>query len=347
MWFADLDTTCVWYRCEEDEIPNPARCASLGQKGDDTLPGGKPFNSLYTKAADFNWSRKGSCESKRANFCEPSSEDKALEQRKQARTPAGFCQLWPDAVYKPGVDGRFPRDQFDLGNGYFPRKDIDEDATLATMEADEIPCMNNPELKTVATLRSELPAKLAHLREVAQKEAAAREARERVEAAAREQRELKALAGMVTPWSKAQCIRAINNFIRNGGIVFSVRAATLWIASENLGRCENYAWTFEERNQLALPIPFKQVEDSEQNVLAQALNAKIVDFIRQKNLTEKFAWEVGHNSIVASDSIGFLRRNGLEQEFNRNDDLKFQKMDAPGRMNETHATALLLGVVTQ
>jgi TonB family protein len=164
---------------------------------------------------------------------------------------------------------------------------------------------------------------------------------------AEEVRLQKAIAGTVTPWSKAQCTKAINNFINHSEATFSARAATLWLVSENLAHCENYSWTYEERNQLALPIPFKQVEDSEQKALAQSLNAKIVNFIQKKNLTMKFAWEVGHNTILPSDSIGFLRRNGLEQEFQRNDYLEYQKMDAQSRLNVTHAAALLFGVVTQ
>jgi len=98
---------------------------------------------------------------------------------------------------------------------------------------------------------------------------------------------------------------------------------------------------------MALPIPFKQLEISEQGALGQSLSATIVDFIQRKGLINKFAWEVGHNTISPNDSVGFLRRNGLEQESLKDDELHFQRLDAEGRMNVTHQTALLLGVVTQ
>jgi hypothetical protein len=162
--------------------------------------------------------------------------------------------------------------------------------------------------------------------------------------------EQRAIANMSSIWPKSQCIRAINNFFGGTGTTFAdaraIRAATLSLVSERLTACEGYSWTFEERKRLVIPLPFKDVEGQEQQWLTQMLNAKIVNFIKQRGLVEKFAWEVGHNTIVLSDSLGFINRHGLMAEFRKNDNLEFDELD---RSNQavgvgTHGTALLLGI---
>jgi len=55
----------------------------------------------------------------------------------------------------------------------------------------------------------------------------------------------------------------------------------------------DYDWTYEERNSLAIPLPFAQLADSEQQALSQFLNVKVVNFIKRKGMLQQFAWETG------------------------------------------------------
>lgn len=149
-------------------------------------------------------------------------------------------------------------------------------------------------------------------------------------------------------WSQAQCAQALKNFFYRNPLQgeYSVPATTLFFVSENLAYCENYPWTYEEQEQLALPFPFRQVEETEQESVANLLILKIDGFLLEKNLAYKFAME-GGNVRSGSDLLGFIRRRGLEEEFVKDDDLKCQNFGAQRGMNSRNTTALLMGVVTQ
>lgn len=346
VWSDETSVPSIWYRCQMDE-PAPARCAVLHQKGDDNWFNTEPFQLGQT---EFDWQMGYSCLDRRANLREPSTEGAAAEQRAEAKTPAGFCQLYPNAIYKEGVDGGFPRDQFDFVYGMFPRISIDDEGDLRRLSPDAIPCRNNPEHKNAAILLAELPQRLENERsqqEQIQQEQLKSEERMRQERLKVEER---ALARLPAYWPKPQCTRAINGFFKNTGEIAAsadaIPASLIGYVSMHLEECARaYVWSYQERNQLAVPLPFDQVAGKEQEFLSQSLNAKMVNFIRAQGMVQQFAWEVGHNTIVLQDSSSFLDRHSLMQRFRQDDEAKYQQYKHSEVVGtSTHIRALLCGV---
>jgi hypothetical protein len=170
--------------------------------------------------------------------------------------------------------------------------------------------------------------------------------------AALEAREQRAIATMSPHWTKARCIRSVNNFATSPMAGSNIRAKDLYLILQGLSTCDTYAWTYEQRNQLSFPLPFKVMADKEQEFLAGFLNARIQNYIRRQNLDSKFASElvyhnynsVAHNTVLLSDSLDFLHRHGLMEAFAKDDDLQFQKLDPSERIEAIHATALRFGL---
>jgi hypothetical protein len=201
------------------------------------------------------------------------------------------------------------------------------------------------------------PALQARVNEEAakQRDAAARklqkETPQAIELGMAEQR---VVAKMSAPWSKSQCIRGLNNFYKQSDsrpprlveLLNTIHSTTLALISVRLTGCGNYSWTYEERNLFNPPAPFKLLADGEQKWLTQTYNVRILDFIKQRGLLEKFAWErEGRgNTISFNDSIGFIKRYGLMAEFTKYDDLLvYGYQSSPGV--DKHGIGLLLGVV--
>jgi hypothetical protein len=167
--------------------------------------------------------------------------------------------------------------------------------------------------------------------------------------------EERSIANMPTHWPKAECIRAANNFATNQDILTSAdnyRASELIFASRGLSSCDQYAWTYSERNQPSLPAPFKAIADGEQKFLVQCLNVKYVNYIRRHNLQQKFASELVHydydavlnNTVQLTDTLAFLERHALMKDFYIEDDSQFDKLDISERVKSLHAAELLLGL---
>lgn len=175
--------------------------------------------------------------------------------------------------------------------------------------------------------------------------------RERRRAEQQEAAEDLAIRNIPTVWPKSQCIRAVNNFFKQGPTTFmadprAINTPDLLLVSTRLMDCaNNYSWTYEERNQLAIPLPFSQLADKEQQWITQAYIAKVVNFIRQRGLVQQFAWEVGHNTISLDDCNGFLDRHHLNEAF-ATYDMKQSTgfIRSQPRGVSTRAIALFLGV---
>jgi hypothetical protein len=350
VWSDETSVPSIWYRCQSDKSA-PARfrelCAVLHQKGDDNWFNTEPLQPGQT---DFDWQMGYDCLDRRANIREPSTEDAAVKQRADAKTPAGFCQLYPKAVYKEGVDGGFPRGQFDFVYGMFPHISIDEESDLRRLPPDAIPCRNNPEHKNAATLLAELPQRLE--KERSQQEQIHQEQLKAEERMRQERLKVEevALARLTAHWPKSQCTKAVNGFFKNAGEIAASKdampASLIEYVSMHLEECaRTYTWPYQERNQLVISLPFDQVADKEQEFLSQFLNVKMLNFIGAEGLNQQFAVELGHNTILLQDSSLFLARHDLMQKFLQYDEARYnQKKLSEAVGASLHIRALLCGV---
>lgn len=167
--------------------------------------------------------------------------------------------------------------------------------------------------------------------------------------------EQKAIANMPLHWSKAQCLTAINNYIKQAH-EFSfgmdgIRAESLLVAIKRLSTCEQYSWTEEQKTERSWQeAPFRAFHVDEQDFLELHVGARIAGYILRRNLTDEYASELrnrdSRNGIRMdfADEFEFLHRHGLMDAFLRDDDLQLQKLDASERIKAIHDTSLLFGL---